>query len=97
MSDAEFTLEKQRVAERLGAVEQELVRLSTKLEGHAGVVTELLKQHQVVLYGTNGEKGIVTRLDRVEQFKRAVDKHLAGLWTALTVGGVRVVFDWFRR
>lgn len=69
MSDEQFTLEKQRVTERLGAVEQELVRLSTKLDGHSDLVTDLLKEHQRFIQG-NGTPGASVRLDRLETADR---------------------------
>ena len=96
MSDAAFTLEKQRVTERLGAVEQELVRFATKLDVQSALMSEMIQQHQAVLYGTNGEKGLVTRVDRVEQFKQGVEKHLLGLWTAIVGGAVKLIVDVFR-
>ena len=66
MSDEQFTLEKQRVTERLGAVEVQLATLSTQLDGHSALVMELLKEHQRFIHGTNGAPGAAVRLDRLE-------------------------------
>ena len=96
MSD-DLTLEKLEISKRLSQVETNLATMSTKLDVHAVQILALVQRHEELLHGSNGNKGIVTRLDRVEQFKSGMEKHLLGLWTAVVGGVVKLVVDVFRR
>ena len=95
-----YTLEKLEIVKRLGAVEQELIRVGEHLkslmeQGKTSheYLADMVKSHHRDLYGVNGSPGIKISLDRVLQLEKNLSRHFWIIYGSLIVGFFKIVFD----
>lgn len=82
------------IYERLRGLETKITRLCATVENVDANQTKLLEKHERALYG-NGQTGIITRTDRLEQVEKGRTWSFRAVWgTLITVLG-KVVYDVF--
>ena len=97
----DLTLEKIRVAERLQSLEDSVKHLDDNMGLMIGEVRNYAIKHDAVLYGRNGEAGVITRVDRLEQSEVSRKIQAKAIWGGIiTVGSTligKILHDWVRK
>ena len=85
--------------DRLQAIELQLARLTSHITSEYGNLAKglneisiIIKKHEEVIYG-NGDVGLRTRVDRIEQSKASSDRSIRAVWVAVIGVFVKTIWD----
>jgi len=88
-----FEREMSKIEDRLRALELQQQKTSSHLEGEVtnlvrlmSEIRDIIKRHDTMFFGTNGNAGLLTRLDRLEQAEKTRQwTHRAAIGTSLAL------------
>lgn len=77
-TDPHFEREMSKIEERLRALELQQERTATHLAGEVSnmvklmsEIRDIIKRHDTMFFGSNGNVGLLTRIDRLEQSEKS--------------------------
>lgn len=86
----DFTLEKLKIVERLGDIDNKLSNHFQRFEHHLEMdelfqknLVKMVDSHEKMLVGTNGSDGMKIQLDRINQKEKWRTTMFGTMWTAI--------------
>lgn len=95
-----FERELSKIEDRLRALELQQSKTSSHLEGEVSnlvrlmsEIRDIIKRHDTMFFGSNGNAGLLTRIDRLEQADKARQwTHRAAIGTSIALV-VKILWD----
>ena len=91
-NENDFTIEKLGILAKLNEIQLEQVKHNSKMDD----ILEKANGHHRTLYGINGDPGLHTVVDRLNENEKERAKHFWVLYPALALSLIKHGFDWMR-